>query len=246
MYWPGITDTIKDSISVCKVFLTFSDKQQREPYSADTVMRPWSYLSLDNFEFQGQHYIIILDTLTKFFVVRAVQSLSMNYTIQILTLVFSEHSLPLNIRCDRGRHFISDHFQDYCSHLGINLTFSSAYHHSSNPAERAIRTIKMLMKWCSMAKQLWRLALLKYLTTSLDGNMPSPSKLNGHKFNSLLPNVNTLNDKSDILVKHHDAQLQRDTRGKLLPELPVGSTVGYRNHITNNYDIGIVTARNVR
>ena len=97
-----------------------------------------------------------------------------------------------------------------------------------------------------MAKQSWRLALLEYLTTPLNGNMPSHSKLNGHKFNSLLPNVNTLNDSSDILVKHHDAQLQRDTRGKLLPELPVGSKVSYRNNITNNYDIGIVTAQNAR
>ena len=59
-----------------------------------------------------------------------------------------------------------------------------------------------------MAKQSWRLALLEYLTTPLDGNMPSPSELNGHKFNSLLPNVNTLNDNSDVLVKCHDAQLQ--------------------------------------
>ena len=146
MYWPGITDATKDSISACKVCLTFSDKQQHELYSADTVTRPWSYLSLDNFEFQGQHYIMILDMSTKFIVVRMVQSLSMNCTIQILTLVFSKHSLPLNIRCDKGRNFISDHFQDYCSHLGINLTFSSTYHHSSNPAERTIRTIKMLMK----------------------------------------------------------------------------------------------------
>ena len=209
IYWPGITDALKDSISACKVCLTFSDKQQREPYSADTVTRLWSYLSLDNFEFQGQHYIMILDMSTEFIVVRMVQSLSMNYTIQILTLVFSEHGLPLNIRSDRGRNFVSNHFQDYCSHLGINLTFSSAYHHhSSNPAERTIRTIKMLMKRCSMAKQSWRLDLLEYLTMPLDGNTPSPSKLNGHKFNSLLPNVNTLNDNSDILVKRHDAQLQ--------------------------------------
>ena len=146
MYWPRITDAIKDPISACKVCLTFLDKQQCEPYSADTVTKPWSYLSLNNFEYQGQHYIMILDMSTKFIVVRTVQSLSMNCTIQILTLVFSKHGLPLNIRCYRGRDFISDHFQDYCSHLGIILTFSSAYHHSSNPAERAIRTIKMLLK----------------------------------------------------------------------------------------------------
>ena len=40
MYWPGITDAIKDSISSCKVCLTFLDRQQREPYISDTVTQP--------------------------------------------------------------------------------------------------------------------------------------------------------------------------------------------------------------
>ena len=53
MYWPGITDAIKDSISGCKICLTFSDKQQREPYISDTQTSRCSHLSLDNFEFRG-------------------------------------------------------------------------------------------------------------------------------------------------------------------------------------------------
>ena len=144
---------------------------------------------MENFEFQGQHFIMILDVSTKFFFVRSVSSLNMNCTIQILTSVFSEQDLPIAIRCDRGRNFVSDLFQQYCKHLDINLTFSSGYHHSGNPAERAIRTVKGLMKCCTMAKQSWRLALLEYLATPLDSNTPSPSELNGHKFNSMLPNV---------------------------------------------------------
>ena len=189
MYWPGITDAIKNSISVCKVCLTFSDRQQRESYISDIQIRSWSHLSLDNFEFQGQNFIMILDVSTKFFVVRLVLSLNMNCTIQILTSVFSEQGLPISIRCDRGRNFVSDLFQQYCQHLDINLTFSSTYHHSGNPTERAIRTVKGLMKHCTVAKQSWRLALLEYLATPLDSNTTSPSELNGHKFNSLLPNI---------------------------------------------------------
>ena len=86
---------------------------------------------------------------------------------------------------------------------------------------------------------------MEYLATPLDGNTPSPSELNGHKFNSLLPNISN-SKHSDVLVKHHDAQLQHDTRGRTLPELPVGSKVGYRNNITNNFDVGIVSARDAR
>ena len=153
MYWPGITDAIKDSISGCKVSLTFSDRQQREPYISDAQTSLWSHLSLDNFKFRGQYFLMILDISTKFFVVRSVSSLNTECTIQTLTAVFSEHGMPTHIQCDRGRNFVSNLFQQYCQHLGINLPFSSAYHHSGNPAERAIRTVKMLMKHCTMAKQ---------------------------------------------------------------------------------------------
>ena len=44
----------------------------------------------------------------------------------------------------------------------------------------------------------------------------------------------------------HDAQLQRDKRDHVLPELPVGSTVGYRDHVTNKFCVGVVSDRNVR
>ena len=101
------------------------------------------------------------------------------------------------------------------------------------------------MKCCTMAKQSWRLALMEYLATPLDGNTPSPSELNGHKFHSLLPNISH-SKHSDVLVKHHDAQLQHDTRGHTLPELPVGSKAGYRNHVTNKFDVGIVSTRDTR
>ena len=119
---------------------------------------------------------------------------------------------------------------NHCEHLGISLSFSSAYHHSGNPAEKAVRTVKGLMKCCTLAKQSWRLALIEYLATPLDSNTLSPSELNGHWFHSLLPNVSNIAKHSDQLVDRRDAQLQHHKRGDTLPELPVGSTVDYRNH----------------
>ena len=101
------------------------------------------------------------------------------------------------------------------------------------------------MKHCTMVKQSWGLALIEYLATPLEDNTPSPSELNGHKFNSLLPNISN-SKHSNVLVMHHDAQLQHDTKGHTLPELSVGSKVGYRNNITNNFDVGIVSASDAR
>ena len=43
-----------------------------------------------------------------------------------------------------------------------------------------------------------------------------------------------------------DAQFQHDKRGRALTELPIGSKVGYRNHVTNKFNVGIVSARDAR
>ena len=202
-------------------------------------------MSLDNFKCHGQYFLILLDISTKFFVVRPVPSLNTDAIIQILTAVFSEHRLPHSIRCDRGKNFIPYPCQQYCQHLGITLSFSSTYQHSGNPAERAIRMIKGLMHQCTMAKQLWRIALIEYLVTPLDSNTLSLSELNDHRFNSLLPNISH-NKHSDQLVDRHDAQLQCNKRGHVLPELSVGSTVGYHDYVTNKFNVGVVSGRDAR
>ena len=111
MYWPGVTDDIKKSISACKPCLTYATKQQREPYAADAQVKLWTLLSLDNFEFQIQYFIMVLDTATKFIVVRPVLALNTDATIQVLTSIFSEHGMPIAIRCNRGCNFVSDLFQ---------------------------------------------------------------------------------------------------------------------------------------
>ena len=69
------------------------------PYASDVMTKPWSHLSLDNFDFQGQHLIMVLDIATT------------DNTIQTLTSISSEQGLPLSIRCDQGRNFVSDLFQ---------------------------------------------------------------------------------------------------------------------------------------
>ena len=246
MYWPGITDDIKSSISACKLCLTYSTKQQCKPCAVDAQVKPWTLISLDNFEFGGMFYLMLLDVATKFVIVRPVQSLNTEATIHVLTSIFSEHGLPIGIRCDRGRNFVSDLFQQYCKHLRIQLSYSSAYHHSSNPAERTRCTVKGLMKCCVSAKQSWRLALLEYLSTPLDAKTPSPSELNGRKFGSILPNVSNFSTHSDSLVERHTAQLHHDTKGRSMCELPVGSTVGYRDHTKNQFNVGIVSERKGR
>ena len=78
------------------------------------------------------------DRFSRFIVVKKSDLLSARSTICLLLEVFAEHGVPSSIRCDCGHNFMSSDFSTFCTDLNINLCFSSAYHHSSNMAERAV------------------------------------------------------------------------------------------------------------
>ena len=97
------------------------------------------------------------------------------------------------------------------------------------------------------ANESWRLALLEYLATPLDSNIPSPSELNGRQFSGLLPNLrcNSLPDStSEALIDRHKKQLNR-AHGKELRDLPEGSTVLYYDHTSKCWRTSLVQERKV-
>ena len=125
------------------------EKQPTETLLNDPVStKPWNALAMDNFDFSGKHYLIVVDCFSKFVVVKHSQDLTSRTTINILLNIFSEHGFPATIRCDRGHNFVSSEFIDFCKKRNISVTLSSGYHHSSNPAERAVKTVKSLIKRC--------------------------------------------------------------------------------------------------
>ena len=58
-----------------------------------------------------------------------------------------------------GAETLSKEFDTFCKDLGISLNFSPDYHHSANQAERAVCTVKDVMKCCNSAGVHWHIAL---------------------------------------------------------------------------------------
>ena len=84
------------------------------------------------------------------------------------------------IHCDYGVNFTSQMFIAFCSNLDISLSYSSSFHHSSNPAEWAVRTVKNIMKKCSddnLYNSAWKIGLLEYFCTPSSDFIPSPAEL---------------------------------------------------------------------
>ena len=156
VFWPNMQKDIITHLSSCHPCANLKSKKS-EPLYHDVPVVVWQSLTLDNFEFKGTQYFLVYDRFSCFIVVKKSVSLSARSAIHLLLEVFTEHGVPSSIRCDRGSNFLSAEFNTFCLDLNVSLSFSSAYHHSLNMAERAVRTIKDLMHRCYSAGVSWYL-----------------------------------------------------------------------------------------
>ena len=190
-------------------------KQSLEPLKRDIPSSPWSSLTLDNFEYKGTLYLIIYDRFSRFILVKTPRDLSARSAIVCLLEVFCEHGVLSFIHTDGGRNFVSKDFHEFCHDLGMHLNFSSGYHHSANQAERAVQTVKDLMKHCYSASVHWRLALLEYLCTP-GPSRKSPSELLYRQFRGIMPmltdSTNCISDANKFAERRKEEKEKFDAR----------------------------------
>ena len=198
---------------------------------------PWKSLAMDNFYFNGKHYLIVVDHFSKFVIVKPSKDLTSRTTINLLLDIFSEYGFPVTIRCDRVHNFVLSEFVDFCKKLNISITLSSGYHHSSNPAECVVKTIKSLMKHCLASNTSWRITLLEYLSTPLSSNVPSPSELMGILRDNFEIMVHM---RVQIMLQKEKEKCRHDMSAHDLPVIPVGATVAYINKDLKTWSVGKV------
>ena len=175
---------------------------------SEPELKPWTSLSIDNFEYKGRHYLIILDRCTKFVVVKHVHSYDAGTTVEnnVWSLQWIWDSQRIFAVTEVEIFSIQPIHTQFLNTLGIDLTFCSAYHHSSNPAECAIRNVKNLMKCCASAGKSWHIALLEYLATLLSTGIPSQAAMMGRDFRGLLPHYKHFlpDGTKEQLFHHHE------------------------------------------
>ena len=161
----------------------------------------WSTVGTDLFEYNGVHYLLCVDYYSKWIEVTKLDNLTSGNIICHLRSQFARYGIHDELISDNGPRYASSTFTDFSKSNGFVHTTSSPHFPQANgEAERAVQTIKNLLK---KAQDPYK-ALLNYRNTPLDGINLSPAQLlMGRRLKSSLPT------KVELLKPQRSQEIQQ-------------------------------------
>ena len=104
-------------------------------------------------------------------------STSCNAVITHLKSIFTRHGIPQYVMSDNSSQFSADVFSTFSNDYGFtHITSSPRFPQSNGEAERAVKTVKALLKKCDDRNKDHYLALMAYRVTPLEFGY-SPAEL---------------------------------------------------------------------
>ena len=223
---------IEEQVANCFKCSQYQTAHAKEPMIiTETPERPWSKIAADLFEYQGNSYLLCVDYYSKWIEVDKLDDLTSRNTISYLKSQFSRHGIPDQLITDNGSQFTSSEFNAFAKCYGFEHTTSSPHYPQANgEVERAVQTVKTLLKKGADPYQ----ALLNYRNTPLERINLSPAQLlMGRRLKTTLPTTAALlrpqgaREIKHMLEKMKEKEKQQYDRhcGRELPSLHTGDVI---------------------
>ena len=234
VWWPGINQRIQQKIAACKHCIVEKPTQRKEPLMTSTLPdRPWERVAADLCEYDGHHYLIVVDYYSRFIEIPHLENMTSAQVIGKLKAMFARWGIPSVLVSDNGTQFSSSVFQEFAASYGFtHLTSSPHYPQANGAVERAVQTAKKILK----QKDPF-IALMAYRDSPVAATGYSPAELMmGRRISTKIPMLpQNLKPKwpSHSVVQCADQKAKSDyefyynrrNSARPLPQLQPGDTV---------------------
>ena len=147
-WFPGIDNEIEKEVAQCKACQTF----RANPTPA--LLIPWRFpatnwerVHVDFFSLNGQEFLTLIDSHSKWIEVKVMSSTTSAKTIEVLRGLFASYGLLKELVSDNGPQLAPSEFCDFLKKNGVKHTLVPAYHPASNgAAERSVQIVKSTLK----------------------------------------------------------------------------------------------------
>ena len=160
----------------CGSVMSARSSAARKP-SQIAAVRPMEVIGMNIMDIQGSHSLVIVDYFSGAIFLDHLNRENTDAVLKILNSTFRKFGLAETIISNNGPSCRSEKFSDFCHHLDIRHVASSPYYHQSNSrSERAVATIKQIMRKSESKVNITK-GISAYLDTPISDSLPSPAEL---------------------------------------------------------------------
>ena len=148
VFWPGISDDVRNAVKACVVCQGDKPAQQKEPLLLhDVSSLLWFKVAVDIFDYPSHHYLLVADYFSKFPVLKKLVNLTASHVISVLKTIFAEYGIPVTMFTDQGTQFMSEECKEFARRYRFQLEHSSPRYPQSNGfIEAMIKVVKNIME----------------------------------------------------------------------------------------------------
>ena len=178
VWWLGLNHQLTDLVYNCQKCCKDRIQHPEPLIPSEFPSLPWQKLATDLFYWKGSAYLLIIDYYSRYIETAKVSSESSSEVIRHAKSIFARHVIPKQIISDNGPQYSSLEFKKFAEEYGfLHTTSSPKFPQSNGEAERAVKTVKAMLK----KSEDPYLAMLAYRSTPLqNGFSPSELLMNRH------------------------------------------------------------------
>ncbi|CAJ0948265.1 unnamed protein product [Ranitomeya imitator] len=258
-WWPSLSRDVRAFVQSCGICARAKPCCSRASgllLPLPVPKRPWTHISMDFISdlpvSQKMSVIwVVCDRFSK--MVHLVPLVKLPSSSDLVPLFFQHvvrlHGIPENIVSDRGSQFVSRFWRAFCGRMGIDLSFSSAFHPQTNgQTERTNQTLETYLRCFVSADQDDWVSFLPLAEFALNNRASSatlvspffcnsgfhPRFSSGQVESSDCPGVDSVVDRlqqiwtqvvDNLTLSQEKAQLFANRRRRVGPRLRVGDLV---------------------
>ena len=146
VWWPRISEELTELIADCEECC----KKRAQPLTPSKLpLHPWQKVATDLFEWKQKIYLLAVDYYSRYIEVAHLSQATANEVVNHTKSIFARHGIPETVISDNGPQYTSEHYSEFAkSYQFQHITSSPYYPQSNGEAERAVGTIKSLLKKC--------------------------------------------------------------------------------------------------
>jgi len=209
IWWPGMSKQLETLVRNCEECCKTQHQRAQPMMSSELPDLPWQKVGTDLFEWRNDMFLLVVDYYSRYIEIAKLNRSTAEEVIARTKSIFARHGIPEIVFSDNGPQYTADAYKKFAKEYQFkHLTSSPYYPQSNGEAERAVRTVKEMLR---KSKDPY-LALLTYRTTPIQGGRYSPAELLMNRM--LRTTIPTTRSQRLPQVPDRDAVRDRDLKTK--------------------------------